>query len=178
MEELDTKALGFVLDFGASTRALSPSAVEAQRQRGTSEEVIALVLDAYDRAHRREEGIATIRKELIAQVAAFGDPEALTFAWRTTILFGHQAPAGWASIIPRTVHVHAKAFESDENGIDGTVDIPALIGVLRDGAYDGWISSEWEGHMFAEHDDNFAAVARQQRQLRRLTSAPVEPWTT
>jgi sugar phosphate isomerase/epimerase len=171
MEELDSPYLGFVLDFGTSTRALSPTAIEAQRRRGTAEEAISLVRDAYERAHAREQAPGTIRDELVARIAAFDDPEALTFAWRTTVLFGHQPPEGWAPLVPRIVHVHAKAFESDADGVDPTVDVPALLAVLRDGGYDGWISSEWEGHLFAEHDDNFAAVVRQQRLLRRLAAS-------
>jgi sugar phosphate isomerase/epimerase len=175
VEELDTPHLGFVLDFGTSTRALSRTAVEAQRRRGMHEDAIALVLDAYARAHAREQHQGAIRGELLERIAVFDDPEALTFAWRTTALFGHQPPEGWAPLVPRIVHVHAKAFESDEDGADPTIDVPALVGVLRDGGYDGWITSEWEGHLFADHDDNFGPVVRQQRVLRRLVEVPATP---
>jgi len=175
MEELDTPSLGFVLDFGVSTRALSPAAVEAQRRRGMHEDAIALVLDAYARAHARERAISAIRAQLVERIAAFDDPEATTFAWRTTVLFGHEDPEAWAPLVPRIVHVHAKAFESDAHGGDPTVDVPALVAVLKDGGYDGWLMSEWEGHLFADVDDNFLPVARQQRLLRRLAAAPPIP---
>jgi sugar phosphate isomerase/epimerase len=175
MEELDTPSLGFVLDFGVSTRALSATAVEAQRRRGMHEDAIALVVEAYARAHSRDRDIAAIRAELVERVAAFDDPEATTFAWRSTVLFGHEDPTAWAPLVPRIVHVHAKAFESDEDGGDPTIDVAALVDVLHDGGYDGWLISEWEGHLLADVDDNFAPVIRQQRLLRRLAAAPPIP---
>ena len=167
MDELDTPFLGFVLDFGSSTRQLSPEAIAAHRERGVSEEALEEVQRAYDRIHGGESDGATEGRRLVEALGPLDDPEFLTFAWRSNVLFGHQPIVAWKPLVPRVVHVHAKAFEMDERGDDPCVDAPALVQMLWEGGYSGWMSSEWEGHLFVDHVDNFGPVVRQQERLRR-----------
>ena len=63
-------------------------------------------------------------------------------------VFGAQV---WDALGPRIRHVHVKdARAADADGMDlvmtgeGIFDIPALLGVLDAGGYDGYLSFEWE----------------------------------
>jgi sugar phosphate isomerase/epimerase len=167
IEEVDSGHLGFGLDFGSSTRALPASAIAAQRRRGMAPEALAIVEDAYARLHSGESDGATERRRLAEDLEPFADPEGLTFAWRTTMLFGHQPVEAWRQLVDRIVHVHAKAFEIDDDGEDPTIDAVSLLRVLWEGGYRGAVNCEWEGHLWVDHDDNIGPVVRQQQLLRR-----------
>lgn len=76
---------------------------------------------------------------------------------------------GFASIektLVYTVHIHAKMLDIAPSGEDKTTDYPALIQLLSDVNYRGFVSVEYEGE-----EDEFAAVKRGVNYLRRLIRA-------
>jgi len=56
------------------------------------------------------------------------------------------------SLIPYTVHVHAKCWKFDEQGEDPYSPINILVPQLRDGGYSRYISAEYEGWWLWEVD--------------------------
>jgi sugar phosphate isomerase/epimerase len=84
-------------------------------------------------------------------------------------MHGHVDPKEWADIMPRIVHVHAKFYDIDENGNEPAIDYPAIVRQLVAGGYSGYMSSEWEGHAFADLDeaDPIDLIAKQHDLIRR-----------
>jgi sugar phosphate isomerase/epimerase len=67
--------------------------------------------------------------------------------------------------LPLAVHVHAKLYDLGANGLDAQ-DWPAIMSVLREGRYRGFLSIEYEGK-----DDPMTEVPRAVSALRRLLAA-------
>ena len=65
--------------------------------------------------------------------------------------------------LPYAVHVHAKLYELDADGIEQRLEWPKIMAILREGRYRGFLSIEYEGE-----EDPWAAVSRGARYLRRL----------
>ena len=65
--------------------------------------------------------------------------------------------------LPYAVHVHAKLYELDGDGVERRLEWPAIMAILREGRYRGFLSIEYEGE-----EDPIAAVPRGARYLRRL----------
>lgn len=86
-------------------------------------------------------------------------------------------------IMPLLTGIHGKFYEMTEvPGQSGTyqdvsIDYETLIGALRDGGYDGYINSEYEGQRFfpdrgiEDLADEVEQVRRHQEMLRRLIGA-------
>jgi sugar phosphate isomerase/epimerase len=171
-DEIDSPFLGFIPDFGASVSALPAGAVAEQRAAGVDEEVIALIVDTWDRVRRGEQDAFSARRGLLQEVDRRGaGGGAGGFAWRALTLWGNQAPERWSEIMPRVVHVHAKFFDIDEHGNEPSVPYERLMRVFSEAGYSGTMSSEWEGADWAPDPDGFAMVQAHHALLRRLLDA-------
>jgi hypothetical protein len=78
------------------------------------------------------------------------------------VRFGRQDPRAWLPLVPQVVHAHAKFWELDETGDEPTVRNAEAFAVLREGGYDGFVSSEWGGSAWLDADevDAFELVRR------------------
>jgi sugar phosphate isomerase/epimerase len=65
--------------------------------------------------------------------------------------------------VRHAVHVHAKLYDLNDEGVDRSLDWPAVVAVLRRARYRGFLCIEYEGEEPVE-----AAVPRGVRYLRRL----------
>ena len=85
-------------------------------------------------------------------------------------MFAHNDPRRWLEIMPRVVHVHAKFYELEADGTDPSIPHKELFDVLVEGGYEGYVSSEWEAHAWAdmEDQDGFEMVRRHQELYRKL----------
>ena len=73
-------------------------------------------------------------------------------------------------IMPRIFHVHTKFYDIDEDGNEPAMDIPRIIKQFVDGGYTGYLSSEWEGHAFADlGESDPVELVRLQHKLIRTT---------
>ena len=52
--------------------------------------------------------------------------------------------------MPQIFHVHAKFYDIDADGEEPAMDIPRIVRQFVDGGYEGYLSSEWEGHAFSD----------------------------
>jgi Xylose isomerase-like TIM barrel len=164
---LDSPYLGFIPDFGASTRGISPSVFERFRERGVSQELLDAIAARWDELGQREFEAHEEIGKLIGLAHSMGARDhAVNLAVFAVGIHGHQDPHAWTEILPDVVHVHGKFFDIGEDGRDPVVPIEELIDVLVDGGYDGYVSSEYEGWHWNTRSDAFELVARQQALCR------------
>jgi hypothetical protein len=79
------------------------------------------------------------------------DPGSLgPFARMSFSMNGHVAPEEWNDIMHQVVHIHGKFFDMNPDGQVDAIDYPKHIRIFAEGGYSGYISSEWEGHAFAD----------------------------
>ena len=60
-----------------------------------------------------------------------------------------QDPRVWLQIMPQIIHVHCKFYDFDAEGNETTVPYDQLFPIFVEGGYAGYMSSEWEGHMYS-----------------------------
>jgi hypothetical protein len=166
---LDSPYAGFIPDFGASTRGISPTVYKTFRDKGVSAELLDAIAARWDELGTREfnthEEIGNFIQ--LAHSMGAGD-HAVNLAVFAVGIHGHQDPRDWNEILPHVVHVHGKFFHIDETGREPVVPIEDLLDVLVRGGYDGYISSEYEGWHWNTQDDAFDMVARQQALCRSV----------
>ncbi len=169
--ELDSPLLGFVADFSATMRAMSPTLLRAVRRAGLDDEAVDRLQEIWatdaSMRDRQQEFIGYLRGRDF-------DPGRLgSFAHLAFNMHGHVDPHEWADIMPQILHVHAKFYDIDEDGDEPAIDYPELVRVFVEGGYRGYWSSEWEGHAFAElgEVDPLVLVRRQHDLIRRSMRA-------
>jgi sugar phosphate isomerase/epimerase len=86
-------------------------------------------------------------------------------------LFGPGTPRSWLDMMPHIVHVHGKFYDFDEAGNSAAVPYPELIATLKEGGYEGYMSLEWEGHIWIDDLDGFTAVKMQHDLCERLIAS-------
>ena len=168
-ERLDSPYLGFIPDFGASTRGISPTVFDTFRAKGVSDELLAEIARRWNELGEREfEAHEEIGNFIgLAHSMGAGD-HAVNLAVFAVGIHGHQDPQDWTEILPRIVHVHGKFFGIGDDGREPVVPIEELLGVLVEGGYTGYVSSEYEGWHWNTQADPFEMVARQQALCRRV----------
>jgi sugar phosphate isomerase/epimerase len=169
--ELDSPLLGFVADFSATMRRMSPTLLRAVQRGGLDDEALEQLQqiwaqDASGR-ERQEEFLDYLKNRNF-------DPGRLgSFAHLAFNMHGHVDPHDWTEIMPQILHVHAKFYDIDDSGNEPSIDYPELVRVFVEGGYRGYWSSEWEGHAFAEigEVDPLVLVRRQHDLIRRSMRA-------
>lgn len=165
-ERLDSPNLGFIPDFSSTMRSVPRRWLRRLVDGGLPQEVVPEL----ERAWALEGSVAERHSAWEEAAAAAGvDPVIAASADGTFSMFGHEDPSVWREIADRIVHVHGKFYEIDDSGEETSIDYPAIIGELEAMDYDGFISSEWEGHTLFEPDeaDAFQQVGAQQDLISR-----------
>lgn len=171
-DRLGSPYLGFIPDFGASAEALPAGLLALWRGLpGANPEVVEMTVAAWERAHRGESDPFEERRVLIEAAADLDSGPGRDFVVLAMTLFGHQAPAAWDEIMHQVVHVHAKFYEIDGAGDEPSIRYEELMRRFRDGGFDGFLSSEWEGSLFDRESDPFDIVRRQQQMMGRHLGA-------
>jgi hypothetical protein len=168
-DRLDSPYLGFIPDFGASTRAISPSLFDTFRAKGVSDELLDAIAARWDELGDRQFEAHEEIGNFIGLAHRYGAGDhAVNLAVFAVGIHGHQDPHAWREILPRVVHVHGKFFEVTDDGQEPVVPMDELLGVLVDGCYSGYISSEYEGWHWNAGADAFEQVARHHALCRRV----------
>jgi sugar phosphate isomerase/epimerase len=164
-EETGSPLLGFVPDFSASMHDVPPSLVKAHRESGMPEELIALVAEVWHSDTTMPEKFARFGEEARALGASPGDLGKLNMV---LTMHGRMDPRRWAELMPSVVHVHGKFYWIDEDGDEPSIDHEAIMNVLVEAGYDGYISSEWEGHAYTDAASGWDLCRGQHDLCRRL----------
>ncbi|WP_077035468.1 sugar phosphate isomerase/epimerase [Pelomonas sp. KK5] len=157
--------LGFVPDFGCSARDLPATYIANLRAQELPEHLIQLALEVWhlpkDAGWKRQEFARRV-EPLRADPA---DVSALS------VMFNILSPgeaAAWKEIMGQVVHVHGKFYDFDTDGNETSIPYDELLPVFHDGGYEGFMSSEWEGHLYMRNVDAFDMVAKHQALSRRI----------
>ena len=157
--------LGFVPDFGCSARDLPATYIANLRAQELPEHLIQLALEVWhlpkDAGWKRQEFARRVEplKADPANVSAL------------SVMFNILSPgaaAGWKEIMPQVVHVHGKFYDFDAAGNETSIPYDELLPVFHDGGFEGFMSSEWEGHLYMRNVDAFDMVAKHQALARRV----------
>jgi len=157
--------LGFVPDFGCCAHTLPATYIANLRRQELPEDLIQLALEVWqlprDAGWKRQEFARRV-EPLNADPA---DVSALA------VMFNILSPGTadmWKEIMPQVVHVHGKFYDFDEQGNEASIDYGSILPVFHDGGFTGFMSSEWEGHLYMRGVDAFDMVAQHQALARRI----------
>jgi hypothetical protein len=149
-EKENSPYLGFIPDFGASATAISPAYLRFVRNLGMPEGLISLVQEVWqqpdnpDRPHGKHE-------DFVKRAADAGfAKENLSECFMAFGLFSRMEPERWLEIMPQIVHIHGKFHDIDEKGEVPGIPYEKILPVFVEGGYNGYMSSEWEGHFFSD----------------------------
>ncbi len=161
--------LGFIPDFGATTRRVSPSMYDVFRAKGVSEELLSAIETKWHSLRPNEFEAHEQIGAFIELAASMGAPDhAVNLAVFAVGIHGHGDPKDWLEIMDEVVHVHAKFFHVTEDGEEPAVPLEELVEVFVCGGYRGYLSSEYEGWHWDTTSDPYEMVTRQQRVIRRV----------
>lgn len=163
-EQVKSPMLGFIPDFGTSAHAVPPSFLDYARSIGAPEELIAIAVEDWNKPGDGMEKIASFYDRSLT--AGF-DERFIVELYPMFGLFGKMPPEDWAELIPQTVHIHGKFFDFDETGDEVSIDHKRTLKVFVDGGYDGFMSSEYEGHHWTD-SDGFAKLRAHHQLVKRI----------
>ena len=176
--ELGSDRLGFTADFSSTMHSLSPTLFRTLTQMGLPEEHFAVMQDIWRKPLPMQERNQEFEDYLSANNF---DPARLgPFTRLAFNMHGLVPPEEWLDIMPQIFHVHAKFYDIDENGNEPAMDIPRIVRQFVKGGYQGYLSSEWEGHAFADlgESDPIDLVKKQHTLMRRAIEESVASDTT
>jgi sugar phosphate isomerase/epimerase len=166
--KLDSPLLGFVPDFSSTMHTMGRSMLQTFRDRGLDEAAIQKALEFWASDMPHPQRIA----EFVAYLESRGiNPNSLgPFGRMAFNMNGHVAPEEWKDIMHQVVHIHAKFFDMNDDGSVEAIDYEKHTRIFAEGGFDGYISSEWEGHAFADigEIDPFVIVRQQQDFMKKF----------
>ena len=164
-EAIGSPLLGFTPDFSSSMHSVPPSLIAAHQESGMSRELTELAIQVWNSDTTMPEKFGRFAAEAPALGATPADMGKLQMM---LTMHGRMDPRRWREIMDRVVHVHAKFYGIDETGNEPSIDNAAIIDILVDAGYAGYLSSEWEGHAYTDAVSGWAMVAAQHQLFRRL----------
>ncbi|MET0974761.1 MAG: TIM barrel protein [Leifsonia sp.] len=173
-DELQSDRLGFTADFSSTMHSLSPTLLRTLRQMGMPEEYFTVMDEIWHEPtpmHVRNQKFEDFLTSEGFDFARLGPFTRLAFN-----MHGLVPPEEWLDIMPQIFHVHAKFYDIDENGDEPAMDIPRIVRQFVQGGYQGYLSSEWEGHAFSDlgESDPIELVKKQHALMRRAIEETVE----
>jgi sugar phosphate isomerase/epimerase len=144
----DSPYLGFVPDFGSSAQRVSPAFGRYFKQIGLAPELVRLAESMWP-ADPGDPHATISAFEQKAEAAGYKKSD---YAELFMIfgLFSKQEPEAWLEIMPQVVHIHGKFYDFDESGSESAIPYERLLPVFLKAGYNGYMSSEWEGHFFTD----------------------------
>jgi sugar phosphate isomerase/epimerase len=166
-DRIDSPSLGFIPDWSATMTALPVGQLRAFERNGLTRHQTDFLRELWERGGPPNELFEEFAERARGEGAT---PQAVNQVRIIFSMFARNDPRRWLEIMPRVVHVHAKFYELEADGTDASVPHRELFDVLVDGGYEGYVSSEWEAHAWAdlEDDDGFEMVRRHQELYRSL----------
>ena len=166
-EELQSDRLGFTADFSSTMHSLSPTLLRTMRQMGMPEEYFAVMDEIWHEPtpmHVRNQKFEDFLTSENFDFARLGPFTRLAFN-----MHGLVPPEEWLDIMPQIFHVHAKFYDIGPDGEEPAMDIPRIVRQFVEGGYQGYLSSEWEGHAFSDlgESDPIDLVKKQHDLMRR-----------
>lgn len=156
--------LGFVPDFGACAKAVPASFIADLREQGVPDSLVDTALEVWPL--RMDPG--SKRAEFNKRIAAMNaDPVHVS---AVSVMFNVLSPGDasmWDDIMPQVIHIHGKFYDFDASGNESAIPYDELLPRFQRAGYQGFMSSEWEGHIYSP-DDGFDMVVKHQKLAQRI----------
>ena len=166
-DRIDSPALGFVPDWSSTMTALPTGQLRAFERNGLTRDQTDVLRELWNRGGAPNDLFGEFAERARSEGAS---EQAINQVRIVFNMFAHNDPRGWLELMPRVIHVHAKFYELEADGTDASIPHRELFDVLVEGGYEGYVSSEWEAHAWAdmEDQDGFEMVRRHQELYRKL----------
>lgn len=166
-DDLGSDRLGFTADFSSTMHSLSPTLLRTLGQMGMDERHFPVMEEIW-----HEPTPMHVRNQKFEDHLVREGVDPLRFGPFTRLAFnmhGLVAPEEWLDIMPQIFHVHAKFYDIGADGEEPAMDIPRIVRQFVRGGYEGFLSSEWEGHAFSDlgEADPIDLVQKQHALMRR-----------
>ncbi len=162
-----SKALGFLPDMGMFLHAYPPVWRAKFERLGVQKNIADYVVKAYEDRVLSEYVILNVQ-----QMGGVGPAIAMAEVMRHNAAF---EPKRMLDYMPYIRNIHGKFYEMTADYVEPSIPYPEIVAVLKQGGYDGYICSEYEGNRWiedAEEPDSVEQVRRQQVMLSRLIGEP------
>lgn len=156
-DRIDSPYLGFIPDFSTTAVDIPPTYIAAARKAGASDEVINEALAMWHGGENAANRMETLKRWRAGGVP----PAAMGLLGRMYGMFGRQPVESWKDVVDRTIHIHGKFYDLDAKGEETAIPFRDILPLFVEAGYEGYISSEWEGHVFTD-DSGFENLRRQQ----------------
>jgi hypothetical protein len=160
---VNSPLLGFIPDFGSSAKTIPPAYVDILRAQGISDEMLSAALDIW----RTKDSANAKRERFTDLVAGRLDPQKLGAVSVMFNMLSPRPPAAWRDLMPQVIHIHGKFYGFDAAGSESCIPYEDLLPVFVEGGFDGYMSSEWEGHMYSS-EDGFSMVSKHHALCNRI----------
>ncbi|MDF2554506.1 MAG: sugar phosphate isomerase [Microbacterium sp.] len=172
-DELQSERLGFTADFSSTMHSLSPTLLRTLSQMGMPEEYFTVMDEIW-----HEPTPMYVRNQKFEDFLTSEDFDFARLGPFTRLAFnmhGLVPPEEWLDIMPQIFHVHAKFYDIGPDGQEPAMDIPRIVRQFVEGGYQGYLSSEWEGHAFSDlgESDPIDLVKKQHALMRRAIEETV-----
>ncbi|BDZ44098.1 sugar phosphate isomerase/epimerase family protein [Naasia aerilata] len=162
-ERVGPDVVGICPDLGIFVKRLPKVLWERSLRDGADSDFVKRVVDVYDSG----EDTSTLQDE--AERLNLGPLEQDIALQATRFIW--EEPRQLLDYMPYIHHVHAKFYEIDDSGEEYSIPYQEIISVLKEGGYDGYLSSEYEGNRHIQDAfevDSVEQVRRHQEMLTRL----------
>lgn len=168
-EKSGSDALGFLPDMGMFLHAYPPVMVEKFKRLGVPAHIADYIVKAYEDRMLSEYIILNVQ-----QMGGVGPAIAMAEVTRHNAAF---EPKRMLDYMGRIHNIHGKFYQMDADYVEPSIPYDKIVAVLKQGGYDGYICSEYEGNRWIEdaaEPDSVEQVRRQQVMLAQLIgeSAP------
>jgi sugar phosphate isomerase/epimerase len=159
-----TKSLGLMPDMGIFCKTIPGLVLDEARRQGATPKIVDFMSKVY--ADRQ------IPKDLVEQVRAMGGNEADEWlALRLVIgVWTYHDPKNLLKYMPHIFHIHGKFYEMTEDLREPDVAYEAIMPMLIEGGYDGFIMSEYEGQRLTHGVDMGYDEVEQVRRHQKMLS--------
>lgn len=164
-QKMQTPALGFIPDFGATMTAPPEVYWENLRRAGAGEGLI----DAVKAIWQSDAPVFEKFQALNDAGQTFGASPAVASLMNNALsMFGHMSVEDWRVLLPYVRHIHGKFYGVTPDGVEPAVPYDQLMALLKKVGYRGTISAEWEGHAFTAETIGFEQVQTWRAMCTRL----------
>ena len=164
---LQSKALGWIPDFGGTAYRIPPSLLDAARERGVPQGLIRLLLEIWPEPGAPHERAGKLREIALREGYL---PDHVQIVSLPFFILSNGDPKSWAELVSDSIHIHGKFYGVGEDGKEEAIDYETILPIFRDGGFSGTMVSEWEGHAYSQRDA-FAEVEGHQAMCRKILAA-------
>ncbi len=158
--------LGFIPDCGSAARNIPKTYLAYLKSQGMPEDLMNLAVGIWRQAKNVQQKIEEFAALAKARNA---DPTVVSSLAVMFSILSPQDPRAWLEIMPQIIHIHGKCYDFDASGSETSIPYEELIPVFVEGGFSGFMSTEWEGHLYSQAS-GFEMVRKHQTLCRRLLS--------